>query len=67
MRHKNRFQILYGYIYGEKVKRTLIKYVYNWDETQTKISNIIWIYIWGKGYTNTNKICLHSHIKIKIV
>ena len=50
MSHKNRFQILYIYIYiyVEKVKRTLIKYVYNWDETQTKISNIIWIYIWGK-------------------
>ena len=53
MSHKNRFQILYGYIYGEKVKQTLIKYVYNWDETQTKISNIIWIYIWGKR--------LHEH------
>ena len=23
------------------------------------------IYIWGKGYTSTNKICLHSHIKTK--
>ena len=28
MRHKQRFQILYGYIYGEKVTQTLIKYVY---------------------------------------
>ena len=28
MRHKQKFQILYGYIYGEKVTRTLIKYVY---------------------------------------
>ena len=51
MRHKNRFQILYGYIYGEKVKRTLIKYVYKWDETQR--FQILYGYIYGEKVTQT--------------